>query len=155
MIEPCPDAIVDEVLAALHGRFGIDPEALSDRSFWQGVRERVFLGPPEVPDGVEPVTGATLLCRRQATIKPSTDFLQAFGDLVERNLVVVDDATARRYVAGEDLDRDAVREVEARTGWVLVRDEQGRNLGCALLREDVVENVVPKGRRLPPAGSDG
>lgn len=153
MIEPCPDEVVEEVLAALQGRFGIDPEALAERSFWQGTSERVFLGPPDVPDGVEPVTGATLLCRRQATVKPSTDFLQAFGDLVERNLVLLDDDQARRYVAGEDLDRGEVEEVEARTGWVLVRDEQGRNLGCGLLREEMVENVVPKGRRLPPAGS--
>lgn len=149
MIEPCPDAVAEEVLAALHGRFGIDPDALADRTLWRGSRERIFLGPAEVPEGVEPVTGATLLCRRHATTKPATDFLQAFGDRVERNLVVVDDERARRYVAGEDLDRSAVEEVEASTGWVLVRDEQGRNLGCGLLREAVVENVVPKGRRLP------
>lgn len=151
MIEPAGEGTRLRVVEALADRFQIPTEVFDDATFYESSGDRVFLGPDELPDGVEPVTGATLCCRLHATVKPSTDFLQAFGHLVDKNVVVLDGEQARRYVAGEDLPRGEVDDGETTTGWVHVRmvDGETLELGCGLLREDVLENVVPKGRWLP------
>lgn len=150
MIAPADDGVRLRVVEALADRFQIPTATFDDATFYQASGERVFLGPADLPGDVEPVTGATLCCRLHATVKPSTDFLQAFGNLVDKNVVVLDREQARAYLAGEDLPRGEVDDAEASRGWVHVRmvDGETLELGCGLLREEVLENVVPKGRRI-------
>lgn len=146
---PCDPEDRLRVLHALEQRFGIPRGVLGEGRLYQAADDRVFVGPDAVPEPVreDATVGGLLVARLQATVKPSTDFLQAFGDQVRRNVVDVAAEGARRYVAGEDLDRGGVEEQECSRGWVAVRFD-GDVLGCGFLREDRIENVVPKGRRV-------
>lgn len=165
MIGPVDPADRERVLRALDERFGIDPAVLEAYTFYAPADERVVLGPPEVPDGVEPVIGGLPAARLHGQVKPTTDFLQAFGRHATRNVVVLGRDAARAFVAREavDLDRDDVDAGDATVGWVHVRYRDGRvgreeqdgrdgqdgrvfELGCGLLREDRLDSVVPKGR---------
>lgn len=149
----------DRVVEALADRFGIDRALLESFSFYAPADERVVAGPPEVPEPLDPVIGGLAVARLHGQVKPTTDFLQAYGRHVTRNAVVLGREAARAFVAREDLavDRDDVDigagedEEETTDGWVLVRyrdDRDGRvfELGCGLLKEGTLRSVVPKGR---------
>lgn len=158
MIGPVDPADRDRVVDALADRFGIDRALLEAFSFYAPADERVVAGPPEVPDPLDPVIGGLAVARLHGQVKPTTDFLQAYGRHVTRNAVVLGREAARAYVARGDLevDRDDVDvgaggEDEATDGWVHVRyrdDRDGRvfELGCGLLKEGTLRSVVPKGR---------
>lgn len=164
MIQTCPADLCERVLDALQQRFGIPSGALAGHLLFAAGKDRVDLGPRDAPaealvEAVDPDVGGLPMARPQATVKPTTDLLQAVGRLATRSVVRLGPDAARRYLAGEDLDRtdgDAVGwEVpdETTTGWVLVRYVDGESgeafdLGCGLLRKDRLENVVPKGRRV-------
>lgn len=143
---PCPPEDRETVLVALEHRFGIPRDLLGDRSFFRAADDRVFVGPDEVPGDVDPVVGGLCVARLQARVKPTTDFLQAFGDHVSRSVVDVDRDQARAFVAGEDVPRSDL-DADVSRGWVAVR-YGGHVMGCGFWNEEVLESVVPKGRRV-------
>lgn len=158
-MERCPDELAGRVASALADRFGVPPDALKARRLYVGGQDRVHLGPEDPVDGdllsaLQPDTGGLPAARPQATVKPTTDLLQLVGRHATRNVVLLGRDAARRYVAGEDLEAGTWEPVEGTTtGWVVVRyvdDATGGafDLGCGLLREDRLENVLPKGRRV-------
>ncbi|MBN2043298.1 MAG: hypothetical protein JW754_05855 [Candidatus Aenigmarchaeota archaeon] len=79
---------------------------------------------------------------RRGTIKPTTAFIQLFGRLATRGIVKISAEDAKRFANGEDVKTSSKEE-----GYVIVR--QGKyDLGVALLKEGILGNMIPKGKRM-------
>ena len=74
--------------------------------------------------------------------KPTTNFLQLYGNLTLRNVVLLDEEQAERFMRGESIEVG----LEGR-GYVAVCFKNAC-LGCGFLRDGMVENQVPKVRRV-------
>ena len=83
-----------------------------------------------------------MVARIHGTVKPSTNLLQMFGKLAKRNFLELSREDAIRFIRGEDLDSK-----EGDDGYVILK-HKGIPLGCGLLKEGHIKNMVPKAKRL-------
>jgi NOL1/NOP2/fmu family ribosome biogenesis protein len=84
--------------------------------------------------------------KRNDKIKLTIEGALMVGRTATRNYVVVDGAAASRFMAGGDVS--AFRPVDAEMhDFVLVRSGED-TLGCGLLREGCIENLVRTSRRV-------
>ncbi|WP_227131507.1 DUF7122 family protein [Halorubellus salinus] len=129
-------------------RFGVDPSVFENHSFWEKGAGKVWVFAGDLPDPTRDVeaAGITFLRTRQEHWKPTTDAAQRFGRHATKNTIVLDDAEAKRFVAGDDQDL----EWDGDWGYVVpVHDVAGRQepLGVGLYVYDELKSMVPKGRQ--------
>lgn len=99
--------------------------------------------------------------------KPTTAFIQLFGNLAKKNVVFVGEEDALKYLEGEDFEfigREGIggkqetesgagetgrktQNPEPETGYVIV-NYGGAVLGIGFYKEGKVGNMLPKGRRI-------
>ena len=136
-----------EVLAYFAERFGIDRGTFEDYTFWEKGAGRIWVFSADVPSPVSvEAVGMTCLRTRQEHWKPTTDAMQRFGHAATRNVIELDDASARRFVAGED----QALEWDGDWGYLLaVHEIAGRRepLGVGRYLHGELQSMVPKGRR--------
>jgi NOL1/NOP2/fmu family ribosome biogenesis protein len=138
----------DAVLEWWQERFGVDPAVFDEHTFWEKGAGKVWAFAGDLPDPTRNVeaAGMTFLRTRQEHWKPTTDAAQRFGRYATKNTIRLDDAAAKRFVAGEDQDLDW----DGDWGYVIpVHDVAGRAepLGVGLYVYDELKSMVPKGRR--------
>lgn len=75
--------------------------------------------------------------------KPSTSFLQLFGNLATKNTIEVSRADANSLMEGKTIHSGE----EAETGYVILK-HNGAVLGCGFYREGEVESLIPKQIRI-------
>jgi len=129
-------------------RFGVPPETFADHTLWEKGAGKVWLFAGEATDPTEGVEGLgmTFLRTRQEHWKPTTDAVQRFGRHATRNVIELDDAAARRFLAGEELEP----EWDGDWGYLIVAHQiAGRTepIGVGLYTYDTLKSTVPKGRR--------
>ena len=91
-------------------------------------------------------TDMTFLRTRQEHWKPTLEAVQRFGDRATRNVIHLDDAAARAFVAGRDQELDW----DGDWGYLVVtHDIAGRvaPVGVGLYVYGELRSQVPKGRR--------
>ncbi len=147
MIEVCPQDQKQLVLDYLDRRFGITPAVFSDYAFYAGPTGRVFIGPKETFDVHLTETTGILLARIGKGVKPSSLLFQVFGRHVIRNCVDLSQEQARRYFRGEAIELFPRSVVGATNGFVMLQ-YAGQPLACGLLRDTLVDNVLPKEMRM-------
>jgi hypothetical protein len=136
-----------EVLDYLADRFGIPPETFADHTFWEKGAGKIWVVYGDHPSPVEVEgLGMTCLRTRQEFWKPTTDFVQRFGELATECVVVLDDDEAARFAAGEE------QEVAWDGDWgylVAARETAGDvvPLGVGLYTYGELDSMVPKGRQ--------
>ncbi len=135
------------VLDYLDERFGIAPETFADHTFWEKGAGKIWVVHGDYPSPVEVEgLGMTCLRTRQEFWKPTTDFVQRFGSRATRNVVVLGDDAAARFMAGEE------QAVAWDGDWgylVGARETAGAPapLGVGLYTYGTLRSMVPKGRR--------
>jgi NOL1/NOP2/fmu family ribosome biogenesis protein len=137
-----------EVLEWWDERFGISPSVFEDHTFWEKGAGKVWILADDLPSpvGIEGL-GMTFLRTRQEHWKPTTNAVQRFGRLAERNVVGLSREEAERCVRGEDLEP----EWDGDWGYLIATHElAGRPepLGVGLYLYGELRSTVPKGRRL-------
>ncbi|MBD3390145.1 hypothetical protein GF415_04320 [Candidatus Micrarchaeota archaeon] len=75
--------------------------------------------------------------------KPTTSFIQLFGNLAEKNTVDVSREDALSFLLGRDLETSTPCE----RGYVVVAYKKAV-LGIGFFREGRIENMIPKCRRI-------
>lgn len=138
-----PDQLKAAVLDYLEGRFGLDPELFSGSGFYLASKGRVYLGPQQSIPKPRIVTIGLLVARVGENIKPTTNLLQAFGRHVKKNSIALSREQTLAYARGEDISPDAG---DATEGYVLLSYE-GHPLGCGLLKDGTIKNMLPKAKR--------
>ena len=140
----CSQEEYEKVLEYMKERFGIEKEVFRGFGFYSGRQGRIFLGPENLPSGVKPLSAGILIARLKRTVKPSTNFIQMFGRRAKRNILTLPREKALSYMKGENIDTG---ESSAEDGYVMVF-YRNFPLGCGLLREGKVKNMLPKAKRL-------
>ena len=136
-----------EVLDFFEDRFGIPRETFAGYSFWEKGAGKVWIyaGEASSPLEIEAI-GMTCLRTRQEHWKPTTDFVQRFGQYATDCVITVTREQARRFVAGEDQPL----EWDGEWGYLIVASEVAGSeapLGVGLYIRGELRSVVPKGRR--------
>jgi NOL1/NOP2/fmu family ribosome biogenesis protein len=80
--------------------------------------------------------------------KPSTDFLQMFGNLAKKNFVVLNENESLGFAKGENISLDEKRIEKLEKWFLIVKNGEGAVLGCGYLRGNTLENNIPKYRRI-------
>jgi NOL1/NOP2/fmu family ribosome biogenesis protein len=137
-----------EVLEWWDERFAIPPETFDGYTFWEKGAGKVWILASDVPSpiGIEGL-GMTFLRTRQEHWKPTTNAVQRFGRLAERNVVELTRGEAERFVRGEDQEL----EWDGDWGYLIATHElagEPEPLGVGLYLYGELRSVVPKGRRL-------
>jgi len=138
----------DGVLAWWTERFGIPADAFAEHTFWEKGNGKpwVLAGDAADPSDVEAL-GMTALRTRQEHWKPTTDAVQRFGHHATRNVIDLEPAEARRFVAGED---QAIERWDGDWGYLIAAHEVAGDraiLGVGLYVHGELRSMVPKGRR--------
>jgi NOL1/NOP2/fmu family ribosome biogenesis protein len=147
VIDPCPDDVRTRVVDYLEERFGLDPKVLSGYSFWVSAKGRVIIGPATIPAGISIDTAGILIARALNNVKPSSNLLQLFGRQMSRGIVSLQRDEARTFMQGLDMALPSYAEVDFSDGYVVMQYE-GYPLGCALLKEGKIKNMLPRAKRL-------
>jgi len=129
-------------------RFGIPPETFAEHTFWEKGAGKlwVFAGDVPSPVDVEGV-GMTFLRARREHWKPTTDAVQRFGRHAETNVIDLDEAEAKRFVAGED---QKLERWDGDWGYLVAAHEvagEREPIGVGLYVHGELRSTVPKGRR--------
>lgn len=136
-----------EVLDYLDDRYGIPPEAFAEHTFWEKGAGKIWIVHSDHPSpiAVEGL-GMTCLRTRQEFWKPTTDFVQRFGDHATDCVVVLSDDEAARFMTGEE---QAVAW-DGDWGYLIAARETAGDvvpLGVGLYTYGELDSMMPKGRR--------
>jgi NOL1/NOP2/fmu family ribosome biogenesis protein len=137
----------EEVVTWWRERFGVPEETFDGVTFWEKGAGKIWAYAGEAPDQTDVEgLGMTVLRTRQEHWKPTMNAVQRWGTAATKNVVVVDDETARTFARGDD------QELEWDGDWgylVVAHDLAGEvePLGVGLYLYGELRSVVPKGRR--------
>jgi NOL1/NOP2/fmu family ribosome biogenesis protein len=128
-------------------RFGVPEDTFEGYTFWEKGAGKVWIFAADLPTptAVEGL-GMTFLRTRQEHWKPTTNAVQRFGREATRNVIALDAADARRFLAGEELEP----EWDGDWGYLIVAHGIAGGvepIGVGLYVHDELRSVVPKGRR--------
>ncbi len=149
MIQHCPDDIKTRLLEYLSERFGFDTSVLDSYEIYmsESSRQKIFLGPKMAFPVRKCDTGGVLIARAGRTIKPGTSLFQLFGEHIKKNIARLTKDQVAAFVAGSDLELQPEQIDNAERGFVMVSWEN-RPLGCGLLKDNRLENQIPKANRI-------
>jgi NOL1/NOP2/fmu family ribosome biogenesis protein len=127
----------------LKEQFGIDPEDFLnlDLEFEEKGKRRIYVSSAKpCPDVQFHHRGIYFGTLDENGFRPSIEGSFLIGKLAKRNVLVVDDEKAKRWMSGEDL------ECKMR-GYVIVK-WRDFFLGCGKSNGRVLRNFIPKNRRI-------
>ena len=147
MIERCSEETRERVLHYLRERLGMKTTEIERFAFYGTSRGRILLVPEgDFDPGIADTAGVPI-ARARETVKPTINLFQQFGHLVTRNIVRLRREKLKEFCAGADLTLDPDEIGESTRGYVMVECD-GLALGCGLLRENELTNMVPKANRI-------
>ena len=129
----------------LEERFGLPP-GWDDGYAWQRKDEEAWLMTPEAASFKElPAIRRGMRAARTVTegYKPTTQFLQLFGNDMAKHIVQTDKVATKAYLQGQDLP------VQQARGYVVL-DHDGIVYACGLSLGDRIKNQLPVSRRIQP-----
>jgi len=127
---------------------------LKDFGVMSGSEERIWLAAKEVfafDFSKLPVNSVGLnfgKLKQNNKMRLTIEGAQLVGESAERNVAVVADMVAERFLRGEDIE--AVKNAEncEEHNFVIVKKEKGEIIGSALFAEGKLKNFLPKSRRI-------
>jgi len=85
--------------------------------------------------------------KQNGKIRLTIEGSQLIGKTAERNVALIADDDAEKFLRGEDVS--AVETIECENhNFVLLRTESGRVVGSAMFAEGKLKNFLPKSRRI-------
>ena len=137
-----------EVIDYFEDRFGIPPETFADYTFWEKGAGKIWIYAGEAPTPIEiEAIGMTCLRTRQEHWKPTTDFVQRFGQHATDCVIELDREQARAFAAGEDQD---LEWWDGDWGYLIAAHDVAGDrepLGIGLYVHGELRSMVPKGRQ--------
>jgi len=136
----------NSILDYFETRFGISRNHFREFEFYLASKGRVFLGPKKIPAIGEPVSVGILIARMDNNIKPTTNLLQLFGKYADKNIVSLTEQQTKQYAHGDDIKLSPEQTEKTERGYVIL-SYCNVLLGCGLLRESLIKNMLPKAKR--------
>ncbi|WP_232687526.1 DUF7122 family protein [Halobacterium zhouii] len=140
---PTREAVVDWWV----DRFGVPEDTFDGYTLWEKGKGKVWALPYDLggPVPVEAL-GLKLLRTRQEHWKPTTDAVQRFGRAATKNVLELDEARAKRFLAGETQEL----EWDGDWGYLAVAHELAGGvepIGVGLFTHGELTSMVPKGHQ--------
>ncbi len=135
---------IERIFSYMEERFGIEMD-YSNYDYNISPKGKVFISTktPNINSRRMVNTGLPFVrLSRSGTIKPTTAFIQLNGKLAKKGIVEINAEETLRFANGEDIESEASNE-----GYVIVRYGE-YDLGVALLKDGVLKNMIPKGKRM-------
>ncbi len=147
MIELASPEIIHRVKEYFESRFGIEPDCFDKYVFYSGPKGRVLLGTEtSIPLKTADSCGI-LIARIDRTVKPTTNFLQLYGNHIKENQIALNKMQCMEYCDGKDLEL-SIREINKATHGFVMVSYNNIPLGCGLLKEQKLFNQLPKQNRI-------
>ena len=146
---PLKKADREEIIAWWAGRFGVPEEVFEPYELFITGKGTIWAlrRSERAPRGVEGLRyealGMVIMRKGKLGWKPTTNAIQVLGRYTRKNVVELNEAQMRAFVAGEDVKGPFPGLEE---GYVIV-SYGGVPLGCGLYRRGVLRSQVPKVRR--------
>lgn len=128
------------LLKKIQERFGIEENIFKNLKIHYRSKERIYLGPKYIPLRPKVVSPGILIFRGN---KPTSNFFHIFGNKVKKNFLEVNTTQAKEYIEGKDLEI----KTNIEEGYILIK-YKSIPLGCALLKNNKIRNLLPKQKRL-------
>ena len=138
---------ITEVFDTLSERFGFDKRIFYNFNYYKSSKGRIFIASKEISEIVKAIKFVTLgfiFCRKNVSVKPSSNFIQIFGKAATKNFIDVNNTLAMQFILGYDL---AAENTKAEDGYVIIR-YKNYSLGVGMLKENTIKNMLPKGKRM-------
>jgi NOL1/NOP2/fmu family ribosome biogenesis protein len=142
----------EKVLQDLEERFGIDKMffnsfsfALKGNKIWifkSSVLNKNLDGLRIESAGIPLVRYFSKKKKDMNNLKPTTEALQIFGKLAEKNLIVLNDQERDKYIQGLDIEK---KPEGVTNGFVIITCKEGP-LGCGLYKNGFIKNQIPKNK---------
>lgn len=136
-----------DVFTYLEERFLLERDLFQNFTLYLASKGRIYLGPKNLVQHPRIATVGLLIARISGTIKPTTNLLQLFGRSVKKNFIYLTKDNAKKYARGDDLFISPEEMGDATAGYVLLR-YLDFSLGCGLLKDNKIKNMLPKAKRL-------
>ena len=138
----------EEVLEFWSENYAVGPGTFAGHTFWEKGAGKVWAFADDLPDRVDvEAVGMTFLRTRQEHWKPTTDAVQRFGHVAERNVCVLEREEAERFLSGE---RQDIPRWDGDWGYVIVAHEIAgapEPIGVGLYLRGELRSQIPKGRQ--------
>ena len=136
----------EAILSDLEERFGLDQNIFEPFLLFEATKGRIFITSkiPHESLNYYIQTLGQLFCRLDATVKPSTNMIQIFGKHATKNVLELEKKDAQNAITGFDLE---IKESACSDGYVILK-YKNFFLGCGLLKDGKVKNMIPKAKRI-------
>ncbi|MFH1785171.1 MAG: hypothetical protein ABH842_01965 [Candidatus Micrarchaeota archaeon] len=135
---------LEELYAYLFSRFGIERILFDNFQLYLGSKGKIYLGPKKAVDLPKVTTIGISIARMDNSIKPTTNMFQLFGNEISKNFIELTKEQAIDYVNGSDL---ILNNSGLEDGYILLK-YKNKSLGCGLLKNNSVKNMLPKAKRM-------
>jgi len=138
-----------EIVAWWANRFGVPREIFEPYDFFSTGKRTIWAlrRSEKAPGGLKELKyealGMVIMRKGKLGWKPTTNAIQVFGRHAKKNVVELNEAQMRAFVAGEAI-KEAFPDLEE--GYVITC-YKGVPLGCGLYKRGVLRSQVPKVRR--------
>ena len=106
-----------------------------------GSKNRIYLSNTKDIERINPESIGICIFRLDKTPKPTTNFLQLFGNQIYKNVIVLNKKQTTDYCNGLNLEP----ETNVEPGFVIVKYKK-ITLGCGHWNENLLKNQIPKSR---------
>ena len=129
-----------QIIEYCKGRFGLSKKIFDNYNWYLGSKNRIYIGPEEI-DRINSESIGMCIFRLDKTPKPTTNFLQLFGNQIYKNVIELNKKLAIDYCSGLNLESN----MEVEPGFVIVKYKKV-TLGCGHWNGSLLKNQIPKSR---------
>src|SRR3989338_3718520 len=100
IVKMSPKEII-EVFDTLSERFGFDKKIFYIFDYYKSSKGRIFIASKDINEiikGMKFVTLGFIFCRKNGSVKPSSNFIQLCGNLASKNFIEVDSKQAVEFI---------------------------------------------------------
>jgi len=105
-----------QILDYCKERFDISKKIFDNYNWYLGSKNRIFIGPDKI-ERINPESIGICVFRLNKTPKPTTNFLQLFGNQIYKNVIELNKKQTTDYCNGLNLEP----ETDVKPGFVIVK----------------------------------
>ena len=140
MLKKLEDKKVKRVIEYCYERFGIAEKNFEEYNWNLGSKNRIYIGPRKI-ERIEPESIGLCIFRLDKTPKPTTNFIQLFGNKINKNIIKLKKEDTEKFCKGKDLKINT----KVDPGFVAIKYEK-ISLGCGHWNGNILKNQIPKSK---------
>jgi len=125
-------------------RFGMPKKLLLNFELYEGSKNKIYLIKKIPKIRIKPESAGLCIFRLDKTPKPTTNFLQLFGNTITKNIFELKGNELIDFCSGNDLNINT-KELSLEPGFIAVKYKR-TIVGCAHYNMKILKNQLPKSR---------